>query len=483
MRILGIDVGTSSVRAAVVEDDGSTSRALAVPLPPTSPGPGLVELDAVATASAVVEMARELVGSSGPVAAVGIANQRSSTVVWDRATGQPVGPGLGWQDLRTAGTCLEMEQAGLRLSPSQSATKLAHLLDVHDPERSRDLCFGTMDSWLTWTLSRGEVHVTDASNAAVGGLVELGGEAWDPAVLDALRIPPSVMPEIVDSVGEVARANVLEGAPPIAGLLGDQQASLLGQGCTSVGQVKVTFGSGAMLDVVVGGQRPAFERRGESGTFPVVAWQLGGKITWGLEAIALSAGSCVDWLCDLGLLAHPAESHEVAAGCGDTEGVVFVPALFGLATPQWDYGARGALLGVARGTGRAQVVRAVLEGVAQQGADLLEAARADAGATGTRLEEVVRVDGGMTCNPTFLQALSDATGAVVEVSPVVEATTLGAAFAAGLGVGAWAGLDEVAATWSPAATYEPGRGLDRESWKGAVERARRWYPELSDLDF
>ncbi len=479
-----MDVGTSSVRVAAVEADGRASHSLRTTMPPATPSPGLVELDARATAHAVVEMASEVVGAAGPVAAVGIANQRSSTVLWDRSTGEPLGPGLGWQDLRTVGRCLELQGAGLHLSPSQSATKLAHLLDTHDPDRSRDLCFGTIDTWLTWTLSQGEVHVTDASNAALTGLVHLDGTAWDPAVLEELRIPPSVLPQIVDSTGIVAEATILGGAPPIAGLLGDQQASLLGQGCTSVGQVKVTFGSGAMLDVVVGADRPGFPRRGEGGTFPVVAWQLGGRITWGLEAVTLSAGSCIDWLRDgLGLISDAAESHEVAALCESTEGVVFVPALFGIGTPHWDYGARGALLGVTRGAGRPQVVRAVLEGVAHRGADLLTAAREDAAATGANVADVIRVDGGMSRNPTFVQAFADATGCVVETSPVVEATTSGAAFAAGMAVGALAGLDDVAGTWEPEAVYEPGTPLDRELWARAVERAREWYPELSALDF
>jgi glycerol kinase len=479
VRILAIDVGTSSVRVAVVGESARPSHVRGRRLLPDTPAPGLVEVDARAMADVVVELARQVLAEAGPVDAVGIANQRATTVVWDRATGQPVGPALGWQDLRTVGECLVLHAEGVPMAPNQSATKLAHLLDVHDPERSRDLCFGTVDCWLAWCLSEGSVHVSDLSNVGVTGLVRLDGQGWDPAVLERLRIPAGVLPAIVDSTAVVGEARALPGAPPIAGLLGDQQASLLGQGCVRPGQAKATFGTGAMLDVVIGADRPAFATRGPGGTFPVVALRREGEITWGVEAIMLSAGSNVEWLRDdLGLLDEVAGSHEVAARCQGTDGVVFVPALLGLGTPHWDYGARGTLLGVTRGTGRPQVVRAVLEGVAQRGADLLEAAELDAGLAPATL----RVDGGMSQNPTFVQALADATQRVVETSPVVDATTLGAAFAAGLAVGAWGGLDDIGATWRPASVVEPGAPLDRARWQGAVEHAKAWYPELSALD-
>jgi glycerol kinase len=234
-----------------------------------------------------------------------------------------------------------------------------------------------------------------------------------------------------------------------------------------------------MLDLCLD-QRPAFDYRGEGGCFPIVAWRRRGATTWGLEAIMLSAGTAVEWLRDdLGLLQTAAESETVAASVDDSGGVYFVPALLGLGTPDWDFGARGTLLGLTRGSGRAEVVRAVLEGVAHRGADLLEAAETDAG----RSVEALRIDGGMSANATFVQAVANACGRPIEVSPVLEATTLGAAYLAGMAVGTWADEDEVAAAWKPRAVIEPTRRLDRDRWKEAVARARGWVPELSTLEF
>jgi glycerol kinase len=478
--LLVIDVGTSGVRAAVVDPDRGIVVDRHRPVLPDTPAAGLVEFDAAVLATTALDLAREVLASGGPVDAVGIANQRASTVVWERATGAPVAPALGWQDLRTLGDCLLLQAEGLRLAPNLSATKLRHILDAVDPSRSRDLCFGTVDTWIAWHLSEGAAHVTDLSNAAVTGMTTLDGSGWDDRVLEVLGVPRSVLPTIVDSTGEVAQASALDGSPPIAGMAGDQQASLIGQGCVAPGPAKITFGTGGMLDTVVGPERPAFATRGGRGTFPIVAWRRDGATTWGLEAIMLSAGANIEWLReDLGLIATAEESHEVAARCADTDGVVYVPALLGLGTPYWDYGARGTLLGITRGTGRPQVVRAVLEGVAHRGADLVEATEADAGITVPAL----RIDGGMSRNPTFVQALADASGRPVEVSPEVEATTLGAAYLAGLATGAWAGWDDVGARWRPVRVVEPGRPLDRERWARAVQRASGWYGDLSALDF
>ncbi|MCX7621172.1 MAG: FGGY-family carbohydrate kinase [Acidimicrobiales bacterium] len=480
MSILVVDVGTSSVRASVVRPDVTVAAEHQRPLLPDSPEPGLVEFDAQALATAAVEVASAALAVGGPVEAVRIANQRASSILWDRATGEPVGPAIGWQDLRTVGDCLVLRGEGLRLAPNQSATKLKWLLDKYDLGRERDLCFGTVDTWIAWTLSGGTVHVTDLTNAAVTGLVDPTGSAWDDAVLANLAIPPSILPTIVDSSGPVGEASALDGAPPICGLVGDQQGSLIGQGCVAPGPAKITFGTGGMLDMVVGQDRPPFETRGAGGTFPIVAWRVGGVPTWGLEAIMLSAGTNVEWLRDdLGLIATAEESYAVATSVPSTDGVLYVPALLGLGTPHWDYGARGTLLGVTRGTNRGHVVRAVLEGVAHRGADLVEAAETDSGQPIDHL----RIDGGMSRNPFFVQALADAAQRPVQVSPVVEATTLGAAFLAGLSTGIWSGWDDVAATWRPVEAVEPGSPLDRDRWKQAVERAKAWYPELSGIDF
>jgi glycerol kinase len=478
--ILVIDVGTSSVRASIVRPDATVALTHRRAVLPSTPSPGFVELDARQLADAVLETARAALEEGGPVDAVGIANQRSTTIVWDRATGDPVGPGIGWQDQRTVMMCLALQAQGLRLSPSSSATKLAFLLDTADPDRTRDLCFGTVDTWVAWTLSSGRLHVTDPSNAGVTGLVLVDGSGWDQRVLDTLRIPPSVLPRIVDSSAVVGEAVALPGAPPIAGLAGDQQASLVGQGCTRPGLAKMTFGTGGMLDLCLGDDRPAFEQRGPHGTFPIAAWRRHGRLTWGLEAFMLTAGQAVEWLRDdLRVIDDAAQSESIAAACDTTGDVWFVPALLGMATPVWDFGARGTLLGLTGGTGRPEIVRAVLEGVAHRGADLLEAAEADA----ARSIPSLRVDGGMSANGVFVQALADACQRPVEVSPVLEATTLGAAFLAGMAVGTWAGEEEVAATWSPRTVVEPGDATDRRRWREACERARGWIPELSALDF
>ena len=289
-----------------------------------------------------------------------------------------------------------------------------------------------------------------------------------------------MLPRVVDSTGFVGDATALPGAPPICGIAGDQQASLIGQACVHPGMAKITFGTGGMMDVCVGPDRPKFATRGRGGTFPMVCWRESGATIWGVEAVMLSAGTNVEWLRDdLGLIPDAAASADVAATVPDTDGVVYVPALLGLGTPVWDYGARGALLGLTRGTTAAHVVRAVLEGVAQRGADLVESAERDSDLSLGAL----RVDGGMSANPVFLQALADATQRSIEVSPVLEATTLGAGFLAGLAIGTWDGWDDLADMWQPATVVEPTGTTDRDSWAAAVERSKSWFADLSSLDF
>ena len=481
MSVLVIDVGTSGLRAAVVDGEGNVHALEYRPFPPSSPFPGLVEFDGAAMAHAVLDVATKSLATGGPVDAVGITNQRASTLVWERTTGQPIGPGLGWQDLRTVFDCITAKaEHGLALAPNQSATKIAWLLNNIPEARERDLCFGTVDTWVAWTLSGGAVHVTDPSNAAVTGLLTADTTAWSAEACAALGVPMEMLPSLVDSTGVFGQASALPGEPPLAALIGDQQASLVGQGCVRPGLAKITFGTGGMLDVCTGPAAPASARRSENGTFPIVAWSRAGQRTWGAEAIMLSAGTNVEWLRDdLGVIDSAAHSHDVAAQCEHTDGVVYVPALMGLGTPHWDYGARGTLLGLTRGSGRPQLVRAVLEGVAHRGADLLEAAEADFGHS----IGAIRVDGGMSQNPTFIQALANATGRAIEVSPQTEATTIGAAYLAGLAVGVWGSFDDIAAAWRPHAVVEPTAALDRQQWARAIERARAWIPDLSALDF
>ena len=480
--ILVLDVGTTTMRAALVDEHLDVVDLEATAMPPSTPFPGLVEFDAAAMATAAVDAATTLIGRGPPPVAVGIANQRASTIVWDRATGTPIGPGIGWQDLRTVFDCITAKsEHGLSIAPNQSITKLAWLL-ANVAGSTTDLCFGTVDSWLTWTLTGGAVHVTDQTNAAVTGLCGAQPGSWSEEHAGLFDVPMELLPRIVDSSGVVGTATVLPGGPPIAALVGDQQASLVGQGCVRPGQAKITFGSGGMLDLCTGPVPPVSQQRAEHGTYPIVAWSRDGMVTWGTEAIMLSAGTNVQWLVeDLGLIASPAASHEVAASVASTDGVTYVPALLGLGTPRWDFGARGTLLGVTRGTTAAHVVRAVLDGVAQRAVDLVEAAEADTGLTiGT-----LRVDGGMSSNPTFVQAVADLSGRSVEVSPIAEATTLGAAFLAGLAVGTWQNVDDAADLWRPKVITDPGtdRTADRAMWIEAVDRSAEWIPELSALDF
>ena len=480
MSVLVVDVGTSGLRASVVTAEGKVLQTYYRELLPESPAQGFVQFDAAAMGAAALAVASEAIEAHGAMEAVGIANQRASTILWDRATGEPVGPGIGWQDLRTVGMCLALRSEGIRLAPNQSATKLAALLDMADPDRSRDLCFGTVDSYVAFVLSSGTLHVTDHTNAAVTGLVTRDATRWDLELCERLRIPASVLPEIVLSSGELGPAPALHGAPTIAGIAGDQQASLVGQGCLAPGGAKATFGTGGMLDCSVGPLRPLFERRGHSGTFPIVAWSDSEGIHYGLEAVMLSAGTCVEWLRDdLGVVRSAAETEALAASVDDSAGVVFVPALLGLGTPVWDFGARGALLGITRGTTAAHVVRAVLEGIAHRGADLLEAVEAD----GSLSVEVLKVDGGMSSNRVFSQALADSIGRPVAVAAVTEATTLGAAFLAGTAKGLWSSLAEAAGLAKPRAVVAPRRRVDRARWLEARSRAERWVQELSALDF
>jgi glycerol kinase len=494
--VLVVDVGTSGVRASVVRPDASVTHAHYAPVLPDSPAPGLVEFDAARMADAVMEVAQAALADGGPVDAVGIANQRASTIVWDRATGEPVAPGIGWQDLRTVGTCLVLQGEGIRLAPNASATKLMAILDAVDPDRARaaagELCFGTVDTWVAWTLSggassgAGALHVTDATNAAVTALVDATTITWDEPLLERLGIPLALLPRIVDSSGAVGPCPALAGAPVICGIAGDQQASLVGQGCTLAGLAKATFGTGGMLDQCTGpAGSPSHAGQGGAGTFPIVAYRVGGQATWGVEAVMLSAGSCVEWLRDdLGILESAQESAEVAARCETTGDVWFVPALLGLGTPVWDFGARGTLVGLTRGSGRPELVRAVLEGVAHRGADLVEAAEADSGFPIGSL----RIDGGMADNEVFVTALADAIGRPVEISPVLEATTLGAGLLAGLAIGTYGSTDDLAETFTPRRTVEPRtddatRAVTRERWLLARSKSEATIPELSGISF
>lgn len=480
MKTLVVDAGTSSVRIMVFGTDSETLLENRFQLPPDTPFPGLVEFDAELLAQTLLAGVNEAVTAVGGVDAIGITNQRASTVVWDRATGKPVAPALGWQDLRTIGRCLELRGEGFRTAPNATATKAELLLDGADPDRTQDLCVGTVDSWLTWTLSGGQEHITDATNAAVTTMRTADGRDWDDTVLSMLRISREQLPRVVDTAGQLAEASAVVGSPMITSIAGDQQASMAGQGCVSPGLAKFTFGTGGMLDIHVGSQRPGQETLSPNGSFPIVTSQIGGKIAWGLEAIMLSAGTNIEWLRDdLEIIDDAAHSAIIAAECDTTDGVVYVPALLGLGTPDWDYGARGALVGLTRGSGRPHIVRAVLEGIAQRSVDMITAIETDSGFS----LDSLRVDGGMTANAVFVQALANAAQRPIEVSPQREATALGASLLARLGAGEIADISELAATWRAAEIVEPNGTLDREQWAKALERSRGWHGALSAIEF
>jgi glycerol kinase len=500
--VLVIDVGTSGLRAALVDAAGTLVDFEYLATPPATPSPGLVEFDAVVLYDAAVNAASRVVSRNpnSVAVALGITNQRASVVAWDARTGSPLAPGIGWQDLRTVIECITAKtDHGLAIAPNQTATKAAWLranaaADI--PESA--LRFGTIDAWLTWKLSAGDSFVTDHTNAAVTGLVDVATVDWDPHVCGIFGLAVECLPRVVTSrgvVGHVRGHGPLE-AIPLAARLGDQQSSMVGQGCITPGRTKITFGTGGMLNMYTGLVGPSEARRTPHGTFPIVAFSLDGvasSVHWGLEAIMLSAGTNVEWLCtDMGLISSPAESDTVAAATTSTDGVSYVPALLGLGTPDWDYGARGTLLGITRGTSRHHIVRAVLDGIAHRGADLLDAAGTDATSRGAATPTALRVDGGMSRNATFVQLLADATGKHVEVSPLAESTTLGAAYLAGSVAGSadalWPSLEDAVATWRPATVVKPSntpgeRDGARRSWARSVDAARGWIPDLTALDF
>lgn len=505
--VLVLDIGTSGLRTAIVDHSGHIVDYDYVGNPPSTPFAGLVEFDALDMYDKSVASMQRIVDRNPTVriASLGITNQRASTIAWDAATGLPVGPALGWQDLRTVMECITAKtEHAIHLAPNQSATKAAWLMQNSvanagtPPGRIR---IGTIDAWLTWKLTAGAVFVTDHTNAAVTGLVTVDALAWDAHICGTLGVPVDALPLIVatsEVVGAIVGHDVLEGIS-LAARVGDQQASLVGQGCIDPGDTKITFGTGGMLDMVTGRIGPSEARRTSHGTFPIVAYSQPSNVSnvaateydvvWGIEAVMLSAGTNIEWLCtDMGLIATPADSDALASSVSSTDGVAFVPALLGLGTPEWDYGARGTLTGLTRGTTSAHIVRAVLDGIAQRGADLLAAASADSAERNIAPSPRIRIDGGMSRNHTFVALLSEATGRSIEVSPVTEATTLGAAFLAGVASGVWATLSDAAATWHPASIVAPHstsneRGLARQEWSRTLAAARAWIPALSALDF
>jgi glycerol kinase len=490
--ILALDQGTTSSRAILFDRAGLPISVAQQELRQIFPQPGWVEHDPEELFASQRDVAARALAQAGlcaaDVAAIGITNQRETTVLWDRATGRALANAIVWQDRRTASRCDALRQAGhgagfrdrtgLVLDAYFSGTKLAWLLDEVPGARRRaergELAFGTVDSWLAWRLTGGEAHVTDASNASRTLLFNIHDLDWDDELLALLDIPRSLLPRVA-LAGEVVGSTRCEGLPggiPIAGLAGDQQAALFGQACHRPGLAKNTYGTGCFL-LMNTGERPSASR---NRLLTTVAWRRPEGAHYALEGSVFVGGAAVQWLRDgLGIIEKAEDVGPLAASVPDSGGVYFVPALAGLGSPYWDPHARGTIVGLTRGSSRAHLARATLEAIAFQSAELLAAMAAD---SGIALAEL-RVDGGATANDLLMQIQADFLGVPVVRPRVTETTALGAAYHAGLAVGFWEDEEEIAALWSRERVFEPRMpAAEAEArlaqWRRAVERARHW---------
>lgn len=490
--ILAFDQGTTSSRA-IVFDSTATIRAIAQrEFRQIFPRPGWVEHDGREIWATQVGVAAEALSLAGitprEVKAIGITNQRETTLLWDRRSGEPLHNAIVWQDRRTAELCdrlkadglepLFREKTGLVLDAYFSGTKLAWLLDNVPGARQRaeagELAFGTVDSWLVWNLSGGRLHISDASNASRTLLFNITTLDWDDELLAILGIPRAVLPRVVDSsaiYGETA-GDLFAAAIPLAGMAGDQQSALFGQACGTAGMAKNTYGTGCFL-LMHCGERPVVSRRN---LLTTVAWQLGGRAEYALEGSVFVAGAAVQWLRDgLGIIRSSGEVEALAASVPDSGGVCLVPAFTGLGAPHWDPYARGTIVGITRGTTAAHIARATLESIAFQSADLITAMEGDSGISLAEL----RVDGGATANGLLMQFQADLLGVPVVRPRISETTALGAAYLAGLAVGMWRDRQEIAGHWQVDRIFTPAMGRAeaadlRGRWERAVERARGW---------
>jgi glycerol kinase len=476
--VLAVDAGTTGVRALVVDEGGRIVAERYQETLPDHPAPGLVEHDAEALFQAVLAVVRGALGAvdAAAVRGLGITTQRGAAVVWERASGRAVHPVISWSDARAEARCQELMSQGVFVSPLMAASKIEWILDRVDPERrgveSCAMLCGTLDTWLAFRLSAGRVFATDPSNGVPSGFYNLVTRDWDDAILAALRIPRAAIPAIVDTSG-VAGDVGIGGLPalPIAALVGDQQAAMMGQLRLAPGEVKITYGTAAMLDLNAGTDI----LWGGNGTYPLALWQRGGVLEFCLEGTAITAGAAVTWLRDgLGVITTPEESGRLAASVPDAGGVWAVPAFQGLGTPYLEPTARAVIGGLSRASTRAHVVRAVLEGVAHRCREVYDALRTDCPHPAPA---VLRADGGMARNDVLLQAQADALGLPVERPLVLDASALGAAYLAGLATGVWRGPDELARAWQSARVFEPRTGADERearfaAWKVHVAAAR-----------
>jgi glycerol kinase len=493
--VLALDQGTTSSRAILFDAQARVVAQASEPLPIAYPRPGWVEQDpadiwGTQRRTMVAALAQAGVGA-GALAAIGITNQRETTLVWNRRTGAPIGNAIVWQDRRTAALCDQLkaegleahvrEHTGLVIDPYFSATKL-HWILTERPEARRlagqgHLAFGTVDAWLIWQLTGGRTHATDATNASRTMLYDIFAHRWDDALLERLGIPHSVLPRVVDSAGVVAQTDpaVCGAAVPIAGVAGDQHAALFGQACFQPGMAKNTYGTGCFMLINTGEQAIASRH----GLLTTIAWQRDGRASYALEGAVFVAGAAVQWLRDgLGLFAAAAETQAMAEAVADTGGVYLVPAFVGLGAPHWDPYARGTIVGLTRDTNRNHMARAALESIAYQSRDVLHCMEQDAGLT----LQTLRVDGGAAANDFLCQFQADILGREVSRPRLVETTALGAAFLAGLTAGVWRDTAAIEALWAEERRFAPQRG-PREvqrilaDWSRAVDRAKGWARE------
>ena len=487
--LLAIDQGTTSSRAIIFERQGKTVAVAQQEFRQFFPRDGWVEHDPREIWESSLAVCREVLATAGleasQLAAVGITNQRETTIIWDRNTGEAIHPAIVWQDRRTANICAGLrargqesrvvERSGLLIDPYFSATKIAWILDEVEGARARaeagELAFGTVDTWLLWHLTGGRSHLTDATNASRTALFNIHRQEWDDDLLRLFRVPRALLPEVRDSAADFGQvdAGLLGAAVPVAGIAGDQQAALVGQACFERGMAKSTYGTGCFLMLNTGTE----PLRSENRLLTTVAYRLQGQAYYAVEGSIFVAGAAMQWLRDgLRLIDHASESTAHAEAVGAENPVYMVPAFTGLGAPHWDPNARGAILGLTRDTGIAELVTAGLQSVCYQTKDLIRAIQND----GARLQEL-RVDGGMAVNDWVMQFLADILNVPVDRPRITETTALGAAYLAGLQVGVYQGLDDIAELWDRERRFQPAMapGL-RESlyagWEDAVERVR-----------
>ena len=479
--VIAIDAGTTGVRAFAVDESGRPCGRSYQEFPQHFPRPGWVEHDPDDIWDAVQSTLAELRSRlDRPVAAIGVTDQRETTVVWDRSTGRPRARAIVWQDRRTAARCdslreaghlpLVRERTGLVLDPYFSATKLEWLLTEGGVAADDDLAFGTVDSWIVWNLTGGAIHVTDPSNASRTMLYDIRERRWSEELLDLFGVPASCLPEVRPSSGRLG--TTVEDIP-VSGIAGDQQAALFGQACFVPGMAKNTYGTGSFVLMNVGPECPP----PAEGLLTTIGWVLAdGATTYALEGAIFVTGAAIQWLRDgLGVIGEAAEIGPLAATIGDTEGVYLVPAFTGLGSPWWDPYARGAVVGLTRGTGRAHLARAAVEAMAYQTRDVIEAMSTAAG----REPAELRADGGASVMDLLLQLQADQLQVPVARPVVQETTALGAAYLAGLAEGVWSSTDELASQWKLEAAFTPVApravaDARHAGWRRAVDRARGW---------